>query len=60
MSRGVVRLVEVSADTAPESETQEEQEAPMEGLNPEHLRMLEAILFAASEPLAVKVTWTFQ
>jgi len=49
MSR-VVRLVEVSAA----SETEEEQQAPMEGLNPEHLRMLEAILFAASEPLAVK------
>lgn len=49
MSR-VVRLVEVSAA----SETEEEQQAPMEGTNPEHLRMLEAILFAASEPLAVK------
>jgi len=53
MSR-VVRLVEVSAETTPQSETQEEQQAPMEGLNPEHLRMLEAILFAAAEPLAVK------
>jgi segregation and condensation protein B len=51
MSR-VVRLVEVSAEIV--SETEEEQAAPMEGLNPEHLRMLEAILFAASEPLAVK------
>jgi segregation and condensation protein B len=45
-------LVEVSAEIV--SETEEEQAAPMEGLNPEHLRMLEAILFAASEPLAVK------
>jgi segregation and condensation protein B len=53
MSR-VVRLVEVSAA----SETEEEQQAPMEGLNPEHLRMLEAILFAASEPLAVKALAT--
>lgn len=51
MSR-VVRLVEVSAEIV--SETEEEQAAPMEGLNPEHLRMLEAILFAASEPLALK------
>jgi segregation and condensation protein B len=51
MSR-VVRLVEVSAEIV--SETEEEQQPPMEGLNPEHLRMLEAILFAASEPLAVK------
>ena len=53
MSR-VVRLVEVSA----EIEAQEEQQAPMEGLNPEHLRMLEAILFAASEPLTAKALAT--
>lgn len=53
MSR-VVRLVEVS--TA--SETEEEQQAPMEGLNPEHLRMLEAILFAAAEPLSAKALAT--
>jgi segregation and condensation protein B len=53
MSR-VVRLVEVSAA----SETEEEHQAPMEGLNPEHLRMLEAILFAASEPLSAKALAT--
>jgi segregation and condensation protein B len=53
MSR-VVRLVEVSAA----SETEEEQQAPMEGLNPEHLRMLEAILFAAAEPLSAKALAT--
>jgi segregation and condensation protein B len=47
-------LVEVS--TA--SETEEEQQAPMEGLNPEHLRMLEAILFAAAEPLSAKALAT--
>jgi len=51
MSR-VVRLVEVSAEIV--SEAEEEQQAPMEGLNPEHLRMLEAILFAAAEPLSAK------
>lgn len=53
MSR-VVRLVEVSAASA----TEEEQQAPMEGLNPEHLRMLEAILFAAAEPLSAKALAT--
>ncbi|HUO93114.1 MAG TPA: SMC-Scp complex subunit ScpB [Rhizomicrobium sp.] len=53
MSR-VVRLVDVSA----EPEVQQEQPAPMEGLNPEHLRMLEAILFAASEPLTAKALAT--
>jgi segregation and condensation protein B len=47
-------LVEVSAA----SETEEEQQAPMEGLNPEHLRMLEAILFAAAEPLSAKALAT--
>ncbi|HTW35852.1 MAG TPA: SMC-Scp complex subunit ScpB [Rhizomicrobium sp.] len=52
----VVRLVEVSAEIV--SETEEEQQAPMEGLNPEHLRMLEAILFAASEPLTAKALAT--
>ena len=50
----MVRLVEVSAA----SETEEEQQAPMEGLNPEHLRMLEAILFAAAEPLSAKALAT--
>jgi len=53
MSR-VVRLVEVSA----EIEAEQEQQVPMEGLNPEHLRMLEAILFAASEPLTAKALAT--
>ena len=57
MSR-VVRLVEVSQDVSGASETEEEQQAPMEGLNPEHLRMLEAILFAASEPLSAKALAT--
>ena len=47
-------MVEVSAA----SETEEEQQAPMEGLNPEHLRMLEAILFAAAEPLSAKALAT--
>jgi segregation and condensation protein B len=55
MSR-VVRLVEVSAEIV--SEIEEEQQAPMEGLNPEHLRMLEAILFAAAEPLSAKALST--
>lgn len=62
MSR-VVRLVEMSADITPVSvnevtETEQEQQPVMEGLNPEHLRMLEAILFAASEPLAAKTLAT--
>jgi segregation and condensation protein B len=54
----VVRLVEMSADIQPASETEQEHQPVMEGLNPEHLRMLEAILFAASEPLAAKALAT--
>jgi len=54
----VVRLVEMSADIQPVSETEQEHQPAMEGLNPEHLRMLEAILFAASEPLAAKALAT--
>jgi segregation and condensation protein B len=51
----VVRLAEVSADVAL---AQEENQPVMQALNPEHLRMLEAILFAASEPLAAKALGT--
>jgi segregation and condensation protein B len=48
----------MSADIQPVSETEQEHQPAMEGLNPEHLRMLEAILFAASEPLAAKALAT--
>jgi segregation and condensation protein B len=53
----VVRLAEV---VVAESETEQENASPMDAaaLNPEHLRMLEAILFAASEPLAEKALAT--
>jgi segregation and condensation protein B len=48
----VVRLVEAEAEIV--QETVPEQETVLQdvtGLNPEHLRMTEALLFAASEPL---------
>src|SRR5215469_5568850 len=49
----VVRLAEVTvAVSETEQENAPEMDAP--ALNPEHLRMLEAILFAASEPLSEK------
>ena len=35
-----------------------EQETPLTAANPEHLRMVEALLFAASEPLDVKALTT--
>lgn len=51
----VVRLADIKAEAQIVSEQEEEQEAPEateeQGLNPEHLRMAEALLFAASEPL---------
>src|SRR5215469_2544106 len=53
----VVRLAEVTvAVSETEQENAPEMDAP--ALNPEHLRMLEAILFAASEPLAEKALAT--
>jgi segregation and condensation protein B len=58
MSR-VVRLVEVEKEieAVPDrEETSEPHEAP--GLNPEHLRMTEALLFAAGEPLDAKALAT--
>jgi segregation and condensation protein B len=54
MSR-VVRLVEVEKEieaVSDREETSEPREAT--GLNPEHLRMAEAMLFAAGEPLDTK------
>jgi segregation and condensation protein B len=39
-------------------ETQMDAEAPDQTANPEHLRMVEALLFAASEPLDVKALST--
>src|ERR1700761_8465899 len=54
MSR-VARLVEVEKEIEAVSDQQEATE-PQEtvGLNPEHLRMAEALLFAAGEPLDTK------
>jgi segregation and condensation protein B len=45
----VVRLAEITAEAEPMSD----QETPyLPDMNPEHLRMVEALLFAAAEPLA--------
>ena len=58
MSR-VVRLVEVEKEieaVSDQQETSEPQDAV--GLNPEHLRMAEALLFAAGEPLDTKALTT--
>ncbi len=56
----VVRLVEMSDDIALASDDSKEHLPVMQtvALNPEHLRMLEAILFAASEPLSEKAIAT--
>ena len=48
---GVARLV---AKIETEMEVEVEDSEPESGVNPEHLRMAEALLFAASEPLDVK------
>ena len=55
----VVRLADIKAEAQIVSDQeQEEQRTPEvneeQGLNPEHLRMAEALLFAASEPLDAK------
>ena len=45
----VVRLAEITA----EAEAMPDQEASyLPDMNPEHLRMMEALLFAAAEPLS--------
>ncbi len=54
----VVRLAEIENETVLASEVRQEHVPMMQGLNPEHLRMLEAILFAASEPLNEKALAT--
>src|ERR1700722_10451011 len=56
----VVRLVEMSDDIALASDDPKEHLPVMQAvaLNPEHLRMLEAFLFAASEPLSEKAIAT--
>ena len=60
MSRRAVRLVELEKETDIVPDREEEQQAPQDasGLNPEHLRMAEALLFAASEPLDAKALAT--
>jgi segregation and condensation protein B len=50
----VVRLVEVETEAEIVSEPEETRLRDVTGLNPEHLRMAEALLFAASEPLDEK------
>jgi segregation and condensation protein B len=52
----VVRLVEVEAEAEIVQDTVQEETTLQDvtGLNPEHLRMTEALLFAASEPLDEK------
>jgi len=59
----VVRLVEVEAEIMPEDRPPMAPKAPAprmaaHDLNPEHLRMAEALLFAASEPLDEKALST--
>jgi len=54
----VIRLSEMTSDVALPPEAREEHLSAVSALNPEHLRMLEAILFAASEPLAEKALAT--
>lgn len=51
----IVRLVEIESEV-PESEA--ESVAEITSINPEHLRMAEALLFAASEPLDAKALST--
>ncbi|MBI3678293.1 MAG: SMC-Scp complex subunit ScpB [Proteobacteria bacterium] len=55
----VIRLrelkAEVEAEIVPESES---SDMPSPAVNPEHLRMMEALLFAASEPLDAKALST--
>ena len=41
-----------------ENQMEAEQESPLNAANPEHLRMIEALLFAASEPLDAKALAT--
>jgi segregation and condensation protein B len=50
----VVRLVEMEAEAEIVPETEEPNFRDVAGLNGEHLRMTEALLFAASEPLDEK------
>jgi segregation and condensation protein B len=52
----VVRLSEILAETEvePDMETASTEVGEAAGINPEHLRMLEAILFAAATPLDEK------
>jgi segregation and condensation protein B len=58
MSR-VVRLVEVEKEIEAVPDREELSEShEMTGLNPEHLRMAEALLFAAGEPLDTKALAT--
>lgn len=56
----VIRLAEVATTVEVTPEIEQEHLAAMQGPapNPEHLRMLEAILFAASEPLSEKALAT--
>jgi len=55
----IVRLVEVAPPEMEEvQQVQEQEKETASGLNPEHLRMTEALLFAASEPLDAKALST--
>jgi segregation and condensation protein B len=54
----VVRLAEMSTDATLAPEAEPENLPVMPAVIPEHLRMLEAILFAASEPLSEKALAT--
>ena len=54
----VVRLAEVARVTEMEDAVVEHDQAPNDELNAEHLRMAEAILFAASQPLDEKALAT--
>jgi segregation and condensation protein B len=55
----VMRIVEAEAEAVPVSEENEEPKLhEVAGINAEHLRMAEALLFAASEPLDAKALAT--
>jgi segregation and condensation protein B len=55
----VIRLRELKAEAEAEIVSESEStDMPSPGINPEHLRMMEALLFAASEPLDLKALST--
>ncbi len=58
MTPSVAKMIETIETELEAPTVQTEQSAPEAGVNPEHLRMVEALLFAASEPLDEKALST--